>query len=153
MTLISRLRISLNLSPEYRSSHRLLCHDLRGAEHHGNEIWFLSIWIKNTWGLHFLCHWKTGKTTMIEDRISLVILNSSKLTVGEKNQSCHRLLKNCCEWKMLSLRVKGVPLSVRTITSFLSEKSRTPLLCSTEQMAQFMVRNQSFTPGVQWSLH
>ena len=36
---------------------------------------------------------KQAKTTMIEDRISLVILNSSKLTVGEKNQSCHQLLE------------------------------------------------------------
>ena len=30
---------------------------------------------------------------MVEDGISLVILNSSKLTVGEKNQSCHQLLE------------------------------------------------------------
>ena len=30
---------------------------------------------------------------MIEVRISLVILNSSKLTVGEKKQSCYQLLE------------------------------------------------------------
>ena len=36
---------------------------------------------------------KQAKTTMIEVRISLVILNSSKLTVGEKNQSCHQPLE------------------------------------------------------------
>ena len=30
---------------------------------------------------------------MIEVRISMIILNSSKLTVGEKNQSCYQLLE------------------------------------------------------------
>ena len=76
MTLISRLRISPNLSPEDRSSHRLLCHDLRGAERHGNRIWFF---IKILEAFIFC-----------ENRL---ILNSSKLTVGEKNQSCHQLLE------------------------------------------------------------
>ena len=77
MTLISRLRISPNLSPEDRSSHRLLCHDLRGAERHGNRICFF---IKILEAFIFF----------YENRL---ILNSSKLTVGEKNQSCDQLLE------------------------------------------------------------
>ena len=91
MTLISRLRISPNLSPEDRSSHRLLCHDLRGAECHGNIIWFFL--------LKYL-----RPSFFYENRL---ILNSSKLTVGEKNQSCNQLLEVVVNEKMLSLRVKG----------------------------------------------